>query len=313
MEKINETLKKLSMRTNFRQRYEEEKNEIMKNNEVQKFLLEHKGEITSTMVDNSLMKLYEFITQSKNCEKCSSLTQCVNMMQGYVPELVVNGNSIDITYRPCQRKIYEDERKKTEKLIQSIYVPKDILKARIADFDFGANTPGRAIAFEYAERFAREYKPGTNMKGLYLYGSFGVGKSYLLGAIANHLAEKKQISSLIVYVPEFFREMKQSLGDHTVNEKMDMVKKSPILMLDDIGAEVMSSWTRDEILGSILQFRMQENLPTFFSSNFDLDALQHHLTYSQRGEEEKMKAARIMERIKYLSTPIRIDGPNRRH
>lgn len=35
-------------------------------------------------------------------------------------------------------------------------------------------------------------------------------------------------------------------------------------MLDDIGAEVMTSWTRDEILGSIMQFRMQENLPTFF-------------------------------------------------
>ncbi|MGE6259313.1 primosomal protein DnaI [Heyndrickxia sporothermodurans] len=313
MEKINETLKKLSMRTNFRKRYEEEKNEILKNNEIRKFLLEHEGEITSTMIDNSLMKLHEYISQSKDCQKCSDLDSCMNMMQGYEPELVVSGNSIDISYRPCQRKVYYDERKKTEKLIQSIYVPKDILKASIADFDFSVDTPGRAMAFEYADKFAREYVPGASMKGLYLFGSFGVGKSYLLGAIANHLAETKQISSLIVYVPEFFREMKQSLGDHTVNEKMEMVKKSPILMLDDIGAEVMSSWTRDEILGSILQFRMQENLPTFFSSNFDFEALKHHLTYSQRGEEEKMKAARIMERIKYLSIPIRIDGPNRRH
>ncbi|QQZ10642.1 primosomal protein DnaI [Heyndrickxia vini] len=313
MERINDTLKKLSMRTNFKQRYEEERNEILKNEDVRRFLLENEGKVTSSMINNSLMKLYEFISQSKNCQKCNSLDQCINMMQGYEPELIITGNSIDITYRPCHRKIYHDERKKTEKLIQSIYVPKDILKARIADFDFNTNTPGRAIAFEYAEKFAREYEPGINMKGLYLFGNFGVGKSYLLAAIANHLAETKQISSLIVYVPEFFREMKQSLGDHTVNEKMEMVKKSPILMLDDIGAEVMSSWTRDEILGSILQFRMQENLPTFFSSNFDFDALLHHLTYSQRGEEEKMKAARIMERIKYLSTPIRIDGPNRRH
>ena len=104
------------------------------------------------------------------------------------------------------------------------------------------------------------------MKGLFYMESFGVGKSYLLGAIANQFAEKG-ISSLIVYVPEFLREMKQSLGDQTLNEKLEAVKNANILMLDDIGAEAMSSWTRDEILGSIMQFRMQEQLPTFFSSN----------------------------------------------
>jgi len=83
-------------------------------------------------------------------------------------------------------------------------------------------------------------------------------------------------------------------------------------MLDDIGAEAVSSWTRDEVLGPILQFRMLESLPTFFTSNFDLKGLEHHLTYSQRGEEEKMKARRIMERIRALSEPVLVDGPNRR-
>jgi primosomal protein DnaI len=97
-----------------------------------------------------------------------------------------------------------------------------------------------------------------------------------------------------------------------LNEKIEALKKEPILMLDDIGAEAMSSWTRDEVLGPILQFRMLEKLPTFFTSNFNLDQLEHHLTYSQRGEEEKMKARRIMERIKYLSEPVMLDGPNRR-
>jgi primosomal protein DnaI len=65
-------------------------------------------------------------------------------------------------------------------------------------------------------------------------------------------------------------------------------------------------------LGTILQFRMLENLPTFFTSNFDFKELEHHLTYTQRGEEEKMKAARIMERIKYLAKPVEVLGGNRR-
>src|SRR5690606_34789306 len=238
------------------------------------------------------------------------LSGCMNIMKGYEPSLVIESNRIDIHYRPCPEKILDDERRKTRKLIESFYMPKDILNASFADFSL--DSEGRLDAFEFAERFTAEYEQGSSMKGLYLHGEFGVGKSYLLGAIANQLAEKG-ISSLIVYVPEFLREMKQSLGDQTLNEKLEAVKKADVLMLDDIGAEAMSSWTRDEILGSILQFRMHEQLPTFFTSNFDFNALQHHLTYSQRGEEEQMKAARIMERIKYLSIPIKVDGPNRRH
>jgi primosomal protein DnaI len=84
-------------------------------------------------------------------------------------------------------------------------------------------------------------------------------------------------------------------------------------MLDDIGAEQMSSWARDEILGTILQYRMLEKLPTLFTSNADLSQLEHHLTYSQRGEEEKVKAARVVDRIRYLAKPIQMVGQNRRY
>ena len=39
-------------------------------------------------------------------------------------------------------------------------------------------------------------------------------------------------------------------------------------MMDDIGADAMSSWIRDEVFGVILQYRMQEQLPTFFFPTF---------------------------------------------
>ncbi|MBS4202638.1 primosomal protein DnaI [Lederbergia citrea] len=310
MERINKTLGRLSKSPDFRQRYDHLKSEVLTNPDIQAFLLANQDRITDSMIEKNLMKLYEYMSQTKNCKDCPNLGHCVNMMQGYEPTLVLERDTIGIHYRPCPSKIIHDERRKTEKLIKSIYVPREILQASFADFSL--DSPGRIHAFEYAEQFASTFDPGSAMKGLFLYGSFGVGKSYLLGAIANQLAEK-EISSLIVYVPEFLREMKQSLGDQTLNEKLETVKNARILMLDDIGAEAMSSWTRDEILGSILQFRMHEQLPTFFTSNFDFKGLEHHLTYTQRGEEEKMKAARIMERIKYLSIPVRLDGPNRRH
>ncbi|WP_053367355.1 primosomal protein DnaI [Bacillus sp. FJAT-27245] len=310
MERINQTLKRLASNEGFMKRYEQMKSQIMNDRDVRDFIQKNRDSITENMIDKSMVKLYEYTNQSKHCQYCESLEKCGNIMPGYHPELVLQPNSIDVQYERCPRKIMADEKRKNERLIKSLHVPREILNASFASLDVDGQ-PGRLDAMQKAASFVIDYQAGKNPKGLYLYGEFGVGKSYLLGALANELA-KKQISSMIVYVPELLREMKSAIGDHTLNEKIDALKREPILMLDDIGAEAVSSWTRDEVLGPILQFRMLENLPTFFTSNFNHKQLEHHLTYSQRGEEEKMKARRIMERIKYLSEPVMLDGPNRR-
>jgi DNA replication protein len=76
--------------------------------------------------------------------------------------------------------------------------------------------------------------------------------------------------------------MKNSIGQNNVLAKVNKVKDAQILMLDDIGADSMSSWIRDEVLGVILQYRMQEKLPTFFSSNFSMKELEQHLAYQPK-------------------------------
>ena len=107
--------------------------------------------------------------------------------------------------------------------------------------------------------------------------------------------------------------MKNSIGKNTTEDKLELYKKARILMLDDIGADSMSSWIRDDVLGVILQYRMQEQLPTIFTSNFNMEQLEkEHLTQSQRGEMEPLKAKRIMERIRFLSEEVEMSGENRR-
>ena len=192
-----------------------------------------------------------------------------------------------------------------------MYMPKEVMQATLSGFDLDDS---RMEAFRAVGDFLDQATGPDNLpeKGLYLYGQFGIGKSYLLSAIANELAEIN-VKSVLVFVPEFMREMKQAIGDQTLQEKVDYVKKADVLMLDDIGAEAMSSWTRDEVLGTILHYRMSEKLPTFMSSNFSYSELEYHLTYSQRGEKEDLKAARIMERIRALTKPVKLDGRNRRN
>ncbi|WP_163101269.1 primosomal protein DnaI [Peribacillus alkalitolerans] len=311
MEKITNRLSKLTNTAQFNERYETIRKEVLNDPDIAVFINKHSTSVTKEMVDKSLVKLYEFSTQSKNCEKCPSLEGCINMMEGYHPELIIQRNRIDLQYDRCPRKLAADDRKRHESFIKSLYVPKDILSASMADFNSTNITEERLFAVSEAMQFIEDLDQGRKAKGLYIHGSFGVGKSYLLGAIANELADRK-IPTMIVYVPDFFREMKASIQDHSLNDKIDTIKKANILMLDDIGAETMSSWARDEVLGPILQFRMLESLPTFFTSNFDFQGLETHMTTSQRGEVEQVKAKRLMERIRTLAKPVMLKGKNLR-
>ncbi|WP_018394130.1 primosomal protein DnaI [Bacillus sp. 37MA] len=308
MKKINDALRNISTAPGFNERYEQMKRELLDDLLIRSFIKEN--ELSKTDIEKALVKLYEYKSQSHKCDKCPSLKECVNdVMNGYEPELVFRHGAVELDYKRCPRKVRDDEMKHLHRHVKSLYVPKDVLQATFTEVDL--DNRSRLDAVKAAKDFVDQYDLENKPKGLYIYGPFGVGKSFLFGAIANELAEKN-IASLIVYFPEFVREMKQSLNDQSTGSKVDAVKSAPVLMIDDIGAETMSSWIRDDILGTILQYRMLEGLPVLFTSNFDHAGLEHHLTYSQRGESEALKAARIMERIKYLTVPVEMNGVNRR-
>ena len=296
----------------FAERYEALRKEVMDSPGVQQFLTEHADEVDKSVVDRSLGKLYEYATASHDCGKCPDLAGCVNVLKGLEPKLVLVRGLIDVEYTKCQSKLVDEELRSVSKMIDSMYMPKDVMAAKLQNIDMFFDD-SRVKAVRAAKDFLNVFDETGELpeRGVYIYGPFGIGKSFILGAMANELATRR-IRTVAVYVPEFLREMKQSIQDQTLNDKIDFVKNAQVLMLDDIGAETMSAWTRDEVLGTILQYRMAEKLPTFFTSNFSYDELEHHLTYSQRGEKEAVKAARVMERIRMISTPLRLDGENRR-
>ncbi|MFD1206929.1 MULTISPECIES: primosomal protein DnaI [Sporosarcina] len=312
MEPIGNTLKRVINASSLTARYEELRNEVMESPGVQEFILDHSQEIDKTVVDKSLGKLYEYATASHHCDQCPNIEGCINVMKGFEPKLVLSRGYIDLDYVKCPNKLIDEEKRNVTNMIDSMYMPKDVMEARLHDIDL-EHDPSRVLVVEACAQFLSAIGEDGSLpeRGLYIHGPFGTGKSYIIGALANELAHR-QIRTVVVYIPEFLREMKQSIQDQTLNEKIDFVKKAKVLMLDDFGAETMSAWARDEVLGTILQYRMSEKLPTFFTSNFNYDELQHHLSYTQRGEKEVVKAGRIMERIKTISRPIQLKGKNRR-
>ncbi len=309
MESIQESFGKMPGNNRFQQQYKQMKEAILADPNIRAFFTEHE-EVDNKMIDRSLARLYEYTTQTKGCEGCPGLSQCVNMMDGYEPELFINRTVIDIRYNRCPQKIKEEENKKRNEMVKSYYIPKEILQATFADLD--DEDPVRVEAIGTAIQYVEEFVPGETTKGLYIHGGFGVGKTFLLGAVANRLAKEKGVQSQFIYTPDFFRQMKGAIQDQTIDEKLNFLKETPLLILDDIGAENISSWVRDDILGTLLQYRMTEGLPTLYSSNLDFDLLEEHLAYSNKAGVELTKAKRIMERIKHFTTPVFLEGKNRR-
>lgn len=307
MEPIQDTLTEMMKKKQFQATFPKIKAEILNNPEIQTFLKEVSA--SKEMVDRSLAKLYEFHQQHSNCTNCPGLEKCMNVMPGYSPELVVAYSAIDVAYYRCPLKEKYDEEQKQRQLFESLYIPKEVLNARFSQIEADSE---RVEVIHLAAKYAREFEPGKTKHGLYFYGDFGVGKTFIMCAIANELALSKKVKSLIVYTPDFFRELKHSIGQDTFHDKLNYIKTVPLLILDDIGSETISSWIRDDVLGAILQYRMMEGLPTLYTSNLDYEELEDHLAYSQKSGTEQLKAKRIMERIRHYTIPQYVGGANRR-
>lgn len=308
MEPIQSSLKKwMQENKDFQQNYLEIKNEVLSDPEISKFISLH-PELTRQEIEKNLIKLYEYKTQSRQCSACPSLDQCINILPGYSPILQTEDGELRLSYEKCHKYIAFEKEKKQKNLMQSLYMPKDILHASYDNIEFDM---ARTKAIKDMSYFIEQATQELPAKGLYLTGPFGVGKTYFLGAIANKLKEMN-ISSMLIYMPEFVREIKTSIQDNSINQKMDYFKNADVLMLDDIGAETQSPWFRDEILGSVLQYRMMEQLPVFFTSNYSLKQLEEHLANTNRGGVEQVKAGRVIERIKQVSREVPLTGENRR-
>ena len=106
--------------------------------------------------------------------------------------------------------------------------------------------------------------------------------------------------------------LKEAFYDNEEYKKrFNFIKKANYLLLDDIGADSVTEWSRDEVLGTILQYRMEEKLPTFFTSNLTLAELEDHLATTNK-EVDHIKSRRIIERIKQLTTSVTMISENKR-
>lgn len=274
-------------------------------NEIKKFVSDIQKEFKDYDINESNVIDFSLLLDSNNrCKKCKGIEFCENENPGY--KLIYEDNSFK--YAPCKYQIEKQRKNRNKSLIKTLYLPNKILEAKIEDYE--TNSESRKKVFQKINEFISATRNNEFSKGLLLWGSFSIGKTYTLACIANELA-RNNIESLLIYFPDLVTDLKNAMNDNLRYEALiNMLKSIPVLMLDDFGSENMTPWIRDDILGPVINYRVLENKPLFISTNLKPSEIKTHLAID-KSSEGNLKADRIISRLNSLMSVVDMNDSNR--
>ncbi|MFD0868106.1 MULTISPECIES: primosomal protein DnaI [Paenibacillus] len=314
MESLADLLKQFSGTPLWKNR-EEIRKQVATDPAVREWRLLH-PEVTDEEISLNLNKFYQFVKERNNCSQCPGLERCPNDFEGHYTVLSVETTQ-DRCYiydrkASCDKFITKQNQDSIRSRIRSFYVDERSLNQGYSADEILSKDWERAAAVDQIMDYILKTKEqGLQRQGLYLAGPFGTGKTFLMCYMLYELA-KVGLTGAIVYMPDFSEDLKSMFQDpQKLKETIDLLKETDLLVLDDIGAENMNPWLRDHVLGTILNYRMNRK-PTFFTSNYELDDLEKHFSFTSKDGEEEFKGQRIMDRIRHFVEVVHVTGYNKR-
>ena len=170
-------------------------------------------------------KLELSVCELKNCTKCKGLDYCKNEVTGHVYYTNIVKENIEFVYKPCKH-FKQNKIKNTTKFFET---PKTLVQSSLSEL---IDEKERNNILKYIQKFLKKKMNNENVKGLYLSGSFGSGKSYILSAVLNELSNKG-FKTVNVYYPALLKKLKMSFNDYSYDDVLDEIMKSDILLIDD--------------------------------------------------------------------------------
>lgn len=211
----------------------------------------------------------------------------------------------EYTLAPLVNKLKKEQ--EYLKYYELFKLPESLKEAHFEKLNLEAVTTSYITAAQTLSSFYR-----SNDTGLYLYGNLGVGKSFLAACTSNFFAKNKR-RVVFIHVPSLLNHMKQLFNSPSEMEHtLRILRNVPLLVLDDLGAEPITSWSRDEILLSILNDRLENRRKTIITSNATPSMLVDLYKIDNRGHSDEIRANRFVDRVLALTKSYEISGKNRR-
>ncbi|MCR5566865.1 MAG: ATP-binding protein [Clostridiales bacterium] len=150
-------------------------------------------------------------------------------------------------------------------------------------------------------KWAEEY-PDSTYRDLVLTGSTGLGKTFLLHAMADRLIER-DINVLLISAYRMLEVLRKSYfeNDQGSSELLD----ADVLMIDDLGSEPLMQNVTVEQLFNLLNERQNRNLSTVISTNLDMAKFRER--YTER-VASRLRDSRCCKVMNLIGRDIRVGG-----
>ena len=160
---------------------------------------------------------------------------------------------------------------KASRLRQASNLGARFMNRTFATFDEKKNPEAYAQAVAYANN-ENLFKDPRNC--LLFVGTPGTGKTHLAASIANRLVEigiETRFGTFQSHLDEIRKEFDTSGQKHY----LDDIKGVPLLVLDDLGKERKTDWTKS-VLYDVINYRYEHMLPTIITTNLSADDIANH-------------------------------------
>lgn len=279
---------------------------LLKTRAVKRFMKDYQAD--ESFIDQNLGLFDDYVQRLKKCAGCKGLACCTQPVKGKVCKLERDESGfLQDRYVSCKyEKMEAAAMEHASRFVFSHMDQKDYLIHM--DECLTEETKEDSV---YLAAWREVCSVLEADEGIYLYGQPGVGKTWLLMAAANFHAQTGK-SVAFVNVPRLIQDLKENMSNTLWREQlMRRLERADLLVLDDIGAENITRWSRSEVLFPLLDARLQKKKKTFFSSNYTLPELEEQ--YACTGEANaRVAALRVSERIRALSKVTPLTGNSRR-
>ncbi|WP_027123864.1 ATP-binding protein [Mycoplasmoides pirum] len=264
--------------------------------------------ITDLQYEKNVFNLWKIYEDNLKCDS-SNLNTCTNVDGYHLWPKFVKNDQIIIYKIICQKHQNQLEKNKYIKRYVWKTFDSNLINLFINEQNINKNwDQSRISILDYMTKFHDELLNSNEIKtkGFYLYGSSGVGKTYLCVLLCNTIAKNmtlinKKISICFLNLPDLINKLTEKFSEGiSVDIEIKKIINADLLVFDDIGAEIPKEWFFNNHLTRILTLRSEQQKSTIFISNYSLSELKQYYLKSRSAKFDNKTIERVLSRIHNL-------------
>lgn len=272
--------------------------ELLEDPTIQAFL--HNNHLTSQYLKNHWLEFLEYRDDHNICNNCKGIENCPKHTLGMQKVLSYVGDEINLDVQVCHYG--NDLNKKNAYLSHYIIrnVSDDLLMTSFKELQIVKKQNLSKNEQHTLTNILKYIKSPTN-KGFFIHSQSDERVKILGGMLKDIL--KDNDTACFINLPAYIIDKKSNFNTNN-NYDLDDLLHCKYLVIDALGEENITTWSRDEILSSIISYRALNELPTFISSIYDYNDLTKLYTIRK---EDALKVKAFISKIKSMCIELMLD------